>query len=389
MLADGRYWIDDLHEFQNRRMEWEDLSALNSGGADLFSFDLILHCFESFAGPNQVRILQIVDGGKTIGFLPLILCNKRGVRTLQNLTNDHWTHGEPLMLRGHEAKFARLVGRELFETKRDWDMLRFNYSYIYEDGGKGFAQNVLAEGRRKGMTVADRTYGTRMTRSFEEYLEEDLSKNTRKVLRKYLHKMDKYGGFGFHCYAGEEALGKWENFLSLEDSGWKKNKGASIKMSGPQTLKFYDGLTRILAKNGQLHLFFLTINGEEAAGQFSYVEKNILHCAKSGYATKFAEYSPSNVLMFKIIEHIFENRRDIEIVHLFPWDYGYKHRFANMDAHYENTVVFNETTRGKFMRILFAEKEKLKKSKWYQKIRGIPTADKVHKLKPEMEKAVG
>ena len=139
----------------------------------------------------------------------------------------------------------------------------------------------------------------------------------------------------------------WEDFLRIEDSGWKGKNGASTKKADAETQRYYRGFLDILAKTGSSSLHFLKFNDQIIAGQFGYVDKDVFHSAKVAYDERFRSLSPSNLLGFHVIERFMTDRRSVGIFHLFPYDFGYKHRFATTDASSIDTVLFNNTVRGR------------------------------------------
>ena len=126
-------------------------------------------------------------------------------------------------------------------------------------------------------------------------------------------------------------------------------------------IAFYNGLIRILAKLNILHMYFLEHNSDLIAGVFGYTENEIFHWAKTGYNEKYKRYSPSNLLLLMILEEIIENNNNVKLFHMFPWEYGYKHRYINIETKYFASIIYNNNLKAKIWRNLKKAKKKIVK----------------------------
>jgi CelD/BcsL family acetyltransferase involved in cellulose biosynthesis len=80
---------------------------------------------------------------------------------------------------------------------------------------------------------------------------------------------------------------------------------------------------------GILHLAFLEINGEKAAGKMSFDYRNILWGYNSGVDRRFMEYSPGWVLLGYVLRWANEEKRSI--LDFMRGDEEYKYRFGAVD----------------------------------------------------------
>jgi len=110
---------------------------------------------------------------------------------------------------------------------------------------------------------------------------------------------------------------------------------------------YYQELIAQLAARNVLHLYILEVNSRPIASAFGYEEGATFQYAKAGYDEQYAEISPSNLLLIHIIEHLMAAFPEIKRFHLFPWDYGYKHRFINEKSEYTETNLYSSTARGR------------------------------------------
>ncbi|MGD9160753.1 MAG: GNAT family N-acetyltransferase [Desulfobacteraceae bacterium] len=324
------------------------------------SFEFISFWYSCFASPDQVRIYRAYDGEKIIGFLPLIFCKKNNLRILKELTNEHCYHSGPLCRKGNEKEFPGLILNALLKDRYEWDLINLNFLFSFSDFPDLFSDSLLDNRGIHWNKITRPTYTVFLGKTFDDYFNNDLSAKFRKNIKMYINRLKGAGDYSFKNYRGEEALGLWHEFVRIEDSGWKGNKNSSIKRTKPVFKRYYDGLIKILSERKVLHLYFLELNNELIAGGFGYLEGDTYHCAKTGYDEKYKALSPSNLLIIYLIEHLIINFPEIKRINIFPINYGYKHRLINEKSSYLETVIFSKTIRGKVMRVVYYQKEKIK-----------------------------
>jgi len=145
-----------------------------------------------------------------------------------------------------------------------------------------------------------------VTGEFDHYRQK-LGKNLRKLLNKCMRKVSLDSTVEFLDISdpnqNQEAL---EDFLRLEKSGWKGERGSAIGMS--ETLRaFYTSVTRNMISRGQLEYRFLKLNGESIAGQLTSIIGNRRTISKIAYDEKYAGFSPGNLLFEATLKSDFEN----------------------------------------------------------------------------------
>ena len=74
-----------IDQLQSIKEEWIEVHNESQVKSPLLSFEFIYFWYTCFAAPDEVRIYRAFDGEKTIGFLPLILERKKGLRILKGV----------------------------------------------------------------------------------------------------------------------------------------------------------------------------------------------------------------------------------------------------------------------------------------------------------------
>ena len=344
-----------LDEFREMEGEWRAVSGTCAPA--LFStFDLVEHWYRCFARPDQIRVYGLGQPAECIGYLPLVRRTFMGVRVLAPLANSHCFHARGLVRNGWEARFPALAQEALSGDRHGWDALQHDYSYSF-DRLPPLAQPVDAGW--DGVSVqpsVEPTFVIRLRSSFDEYMHGDLSKKNRNAVSRFRNRMKRAGAFGLRVCAGTDLARSWATFVEIEDSGWKGRRGSSIRRCAPSVSHYYEGLVSLLTTLGVGTLFFLDLEGEPIAAAFGYRDDRVFHCWKMSYLEARAEYAPALVLLNLVVEWLIANCQGLQLLHLFPGDYGYKHRFVNEAAASRGARVFNGTGRGHLVHAAWAAK---------------------------------
>jgi CelD/BcsL family acetyltransferase involved in cellulose biosynthesis len=365
----GTVCASSLREFQDMEEAWRALSGASA--PSLFStFDLVDLWYRCFAQPDQVRVYSLGGGTESIGYLPMVRRRVLGVRMLAPLVNSHCFHARAVMRSCTEERFPVLAKESFSCDRRGWDVLRQDCSYSFDA-----IPPLVPEDQKiwKGVAVepfAEPTYVIRLRKSFDEYMHQDLSKKNRNAISRFKNRLKRAGGFELRVSIESDVVASWPRFVEIEDSGWKGREGSSIRRCGPEISRYYEGLVPLLSKLGAGMLFFLELRGEPIAGAFGYTDGGVFHCWKMGYLDSYAEYAPSIVLLNLMVEWLVESGQDLELLHLFPGDYGYKHRFVNEAATSHAAWVFNGTARGRATRAAWATKRAARRVASWWKERG-------------------
>jgi CelD/BcsL family acetyltransferase involved in cellulose biosynthesis len=324
---------------------WRDICREKSSSSFFISFDYIALWYKSFAEPDRVRVYPVFEGERIIGFLPLVLEKNGPVRVLSSLTNPHCRHPGVLVAQGCEDAFSRNFIEALLSDKHGWDVLLYRSGYSFQKDAQTGVANADAY---RLETEIKPTYTALLPESIEDYYRH-FSAKTRKEANAKKRKLAADPTHRFRHYTGDDALGSWPVFLSIEDSGWKGEGGSSLAKLPPNYRSYYESLIRMLYEDERLHMYFLEINGQAVAGAFCYRDEDVFHCCKTGYNEEHSSLSPSINLILFIIEDIILHHPDVKRFHMFPVDYGYKHRYADEETFYTLMTLYNTSVRGTLM----------------------------------------
>lgn len=115
-------------------------------------------------------------------------------------------------------------------------------------------------------------------------------------MRRKLKKTAELGSLQIERFRNQEALSAFDEFLRLEDSGWKGREGTSI-LKQPDKLKYYQILTQGMSDDGVLSVNLLKIDDRYIAAQVGVLVNNTLNLLKIAYDESYSEISPGYLLI--------------------------------------------------------------------------------------------
>ncbi len=371
--------ITSLRDLETVAAEWNDLLRDTEWRSVYATHEFVVHWYRCFA-PSSVRVLRVRDGKDTIGFMPLVRERRSaGLRVLRGLSNLHCMHTVPAVRRGAAARFPRALADTL-RADRSWDVLECEFAYSFTPWPRLIDVAAVESAGIRVREHIDDTYSVQLPPTFDEYCAQSLSANARKNYHRWRNKLARAGATRTRVLHGDDAVAEWPALVRIEDAGWKGEAGSSLKRLDDAYRRYYEGLLPMLAKRGELSLYFLDLNDAPIAGVFGYREGDVFHWFKTGYDEAYGEFSPSNLLLLAIIEDLI-GRPEIHRMHLFPIDFGYKHRYANEPATSRRLTAYHTTLGGRLAYAKLSARERLKNVTWLRKLirrgrgAGPPAAD--------------
>jgi CelD/BcsL family acetyltransferase involved in cellulose biosynthesis len=364
--------ISHYSELASIATEWNELTDDDAWSSVFSTHAFVSHWYRCFTSPESVRVLRVALAGKTIGFVPFWLERRSGLnalrresstRVLRSLTNLHCLHGTPAVRRGYESEFPRACARAL-SAAGGWDLLDHEYGYTFLPVPQLIDAAAASEQAMHVRQMPSVTYALTLPTSFEEYRSTHLSFNARKNHLRLRNRLDRAGPNRICVFRGDDAIRRWPELLRIEDAGWKGESGSSLMRLDESYRRYYQGLIELLAARDELSLYFLELSGKLIAGLLGYVEGDVFHWYKTGYDEAYAQFAPSNLLVLGIIEDLIQHHPAVRRFHMFPIDYGYKHRYTNEPHSSFRTVVYNRTLGGRLAHARDSFAEKLRDITW-------------------------
>ena len=130
-----------------------------------------------------------------------------------------------------------------------------------------------------------------------------LSASRRKNIRKARKRLGEKGKVTVERLSDAKSLNDWiENFLAMEDSGWKHEEGSSILSSKDET-SLYRALIREAFDNETLNFTRLCVDGTAIAYTLDVTAAPHGYCLKSAIDQNYRKYSPGVLMEYETLQH--------------------------------------------------------------------------------------
>jgi CelD/BcsL family acetyltransferase involved in cellulose biosynthesis len=131
----------------------------------------------------------------------------------------------------------------------------------------------------------------------KQYFEKALSSSTRKKLRQHRRRLEEKGKLESHIYTeAAEVMRAFEDFLTLEASGWKGRTGTAL-LCDPAEAVLVRSVVASLAQHGDAWVHALSQNGKAIAAQVVLRAGATAFTWKTAYDETLGDYSPGMLLL--------------------------------------------------------------------------------------------
>jgi CelD/BcsL family acetyltransferase involved in cellulose biosynthesis len=131
----------------------------------------------------------------------------------------------------------------------------------------------------------------------DQYLEKAQSSSTRKKLRQHRRRLKEKGRLELKIWNEPEAVRKaFEEFVQLENSGWKGQRGTAIACAAAE-VAFSQAMVAALAERGRAIVYALYLDGMPISMQVVLRAGATVFTWKTAYAEAFQDFSPGMLLL--------------------------------------------------------------------------------------------
>jgi CelD/BcsL family acetyltransferase involved in cellulose biosynthesis len=142
------------------------------------------------------------------------------------------------------------------------------------------------------------------TRDADELLRDALGAKKLKELRRQRHRLAEHGEVAFEvARTPDEVAPALENFLNLEASGWKAERGTALAQDDGDAAFIRRAVTA-LAENGQCEILTLRAGATPVAAAIVLRHLDRAFYFKLGVDERFAKFSPGVQLTLEVTRHL-------------------------------------------------------------------------------------
>ncbi len=221
----------------------------------------------------------------------------------QNMQHPNNFLGDPLIWQGYEEIFWN----EFLNYCQN-NIPNLNFLYLDKlslDGSIFRAFQTASHKREQRFDIIQKCERAKLDtdKSRDEYYAQNIRKKKRKELQRLKNRLEELGEITFneslsYLKVDEEVFQWLEDFLTLENAGWKGENGSSLA-SNNDTASFYWDAMRAAHAKQQLHLSCMRLNGKPLAMLISFIDNKIGFSFKTAFDEDYARYSPGVLLQLE------------------------------------------------------------------------------------------
>ncbi|WP_129777714.1 GNAT family N-acetyltransferase [Peristeroidobacter soli] len=266
------------------------------------SVDWTLVAAERLYGADALRVVQARSGDDIVALAPLGVTNGGGVERLEILGAT--TLFEPCGFGYRDDDALAALCRSVIGLGRPLVLQR-----IEADGA--LLKTFKRAARGRGQLLEFKASGSPfvpITSNWEEYLQ-SLSSRRRQDYRRARRNLEKAGSVNVQILKpGPDTVeSTMAEAMRVEAASWK-GRGGSALLTNSRLSGFFLQLAQRLARQGQLRVCFLRLEGVPIAMQIGVVHAGRWWVLKIGYDERWAEHSPGIQLMWDALHAAFEER---------------------------------------------------------------------------------
>ena len=211
----------------------------------------------------------------------------------------------PPVRQGHEKACLDALIRWAYADGKGADVIE--WFQVSTNGPVFHALTACLEEKKLRNQLAKRERPIMLPReSGEVFLNEALSSNRKRGLRRWERQLGELGAVGY-SELEDDRIDTWiDAFFEMEASGWKGREGVAAILD-----ENTEGFVRYALKEafhrGQLLTLAMTVGGEPAASRFILTAHGAAFGYKISYREKYARYSPGSLLEVESIRRVHQH----------------------------------------------------------------------------------
>lgn len=281
------------------RHEWDELAQEASEPNCFTQSWFVAPSLTHLAPAGGVRLLLARRHDLLIGAGLFAVAPRYGRAPVRHVEN--WRHpnsflGTPLVRRGEEAAFwqAALAGLD----RAPWASGFLHVTGLVEDGPVHRGLIAAASGLGRGCPVVHRKRRPLLQTDLspQAYFERNVGGKRRSEFRRLRKRLAELGPVEVRSLEAADDVGPWcEEFLALEASGWKGERGSALA-SSPDTAAFFRAVIQGAFAAGRLSFLRLDVGGQAVAMMSSLLDPPGAFGFKAAIDEGFARFSPGVLL---------------------------------------------------------------------------------------------
>jgi len=306
--ANGLAWESDaltIHAATALEPAWSDL-ALNAAEKNIFSFPWYIIPSLPLLAKLNPQVVTIYHGGLLIGLLVV-----RGDLGYAKLPVPFWRTalhyeqylGTPLVRAGFEDRFAAGLCGWLDTARADHCFIALTLMTGEGMIADAIAAHCAAEKRPRMALNRFQRAAIALDPHSQNAPADPVGSGRRKSLRRAMQGLAAQGEVRIERLALEADIAVWlEDFLNLENTGWKRDNGSSI-LACPMETALYRQMVASAFERGSLNFFRLCVAGKPIAYTLDIAAAPHVYCLKSAFDQAFKKHSPGVIMEYETLKY--------------------------------------------------------------------------------------
>lgn len=144
--------------------------------------------------------------------------------------------------------------------------------------------------------------------SYDDFLSNSLTSKKRKEYRRLARRLEEEGEvFEEWLPEGEEPSAWIDDFISLEDKGWKGNRGTAFARL-PKATAFLHQIAKTAQTHGQLLIYRKRIESKPIAMLLCFLSEDTVYAFKIAHDPAYARYSPGVHAMLALSQKVLDGK---------------------------------------------------------------------------------
>ena len=337
--------IREVNDIKPLESIWREISKTNGDDRFYLSYDWFYPLIHLSNKPlNNLHILLVKNGAKTVGILPFLVTKKRKrifyLKTLQ-LAGSAYSFEKGAAVQNSLSKpIAEAIANYLFdEFSSSWDIMEFRSISPFDD----FQSNLNLELKKRGAAFYQHDQFTNIVTDLSQFTDfeefnKTLSKNFKRKIVKSINKMNRAGEFTIQV-TNEQSKNiddSLNSYYKIYSKSWKTEE---------QDPTFHRRLGEYLHSKGMLRLFILcfrpaspstggrTANAITSVGDsinpdsrchddsipiasyFAIQQGKKTYGLKTAYDTEYGNFSPGSVLLYFLTKYLINEEKSTSLNH--------------------------------------------------------------------------
>lgn len=297
-----------LADLRRAAPAWNDLWQRTPAARPTARAEQLAIWCECFVPGNPFQAIGVESAGQLVAALPLYRARRWMLPSAHSLGNT-WSPGGQLLL-DHSCDVASVCGLLINGLRRNVPGLLSLDGLLLD---AEICQALLRQLGNDGTTPLVRRRFTaplvEIRGSWHDYLE-TRSGNLRRQLKSISRRAESSGGARLvqieHPRADDvEPL--LRKCCELEVAGWKGRESSAV-LSDPRAWTFFLRQARQLVNDGQLAMAILQLDDQLLAFEYGWQSGGVRGVLKIGYDESCARLSPGQLLRYRLLERLFEQR---------------------------------------------------------------------------------